>query len=76
MGSATCQLMATQAEPSPKSYETIFEKDVLVTMTDGVKLAADIYRPDSEAAFPALLVMRPYRKDVTTVSMAYRENWS
>src|SRR3989304_554696 len=40
------------------------EKNLLVAMRDGVRLAADIYRPDGEGRFPALLAMSPYGKDV------------
>lgn len=62
--------------PSPVSgYAIAFEKDVLITMSDGVKLAADIYRPEDEGSFPALLVMTPYRKDVIADSLAYHKNF-
>jgi uncharacterized protein len=39
------------------------QKNVYVVMRDGVKLACDIYRPDSDGKFPALLAMSPYGKE-------------
>jgi len=47
---ALCPLLSAQATeprfpgPAPK-YEVDIEKDVMVPMRDGVKLATDIYRP-------------------------------
>src|ERR1017187_10202126 len=43
-------------------------KDVMVSMRDGVKLAADIYRPTQngqllDGKFPVLLMRTPYNKD-------------
>ena len=40
------------------------EKDVLVGMRDGVRIAVDIYRPDASIQVPALLGYSPYGKDV------------
>lgn len=39
-------------------------KDVFVPMRDGVRLAVDIYAPDSEGRFPALLAQSPYGKEI------------
>jgi predicted acyl esterase len=36
-------------------YQIEGEKDVYITMRDGVRLAVDIFRPDAEGRFPALL---------------------
>ena len=48
---------------SPPQYRTRVEKNVWITMRDGVRLCADIYRPDAEGRFPALLSVSPYSKD-------------
>ena len=40
------------------------EKNVPVTMRDGVKLSADVYRPDSSAEYPVLLTRLPYNKEL------------
>ena len=46
------------------------EKDVMIPMRDGVKLAADIYRPAHdgkavEGKFPVILMRTPYDKETT-----------
>ena len=42
----------------------IEEKDVDVPMRDGVVLRANVFRPDSQGEFPAILLRTPYRKPV------------
>lgn len=42
----------------------IIEKNVPVTMDDGVKLLADVYRPGSTDRCPVLLTRLPYNKEV------------
>ncbi|HXY07248.1 MAG TPA: CocE/NonD family hydrolase [Terriglobales bacterium] len=54
-----------QTEPSYGVSET---KNVMITMRDGIKLAADIYRPTQngqliESKFPVILLRTPYNKD-------------
>jgi predicted acyl esterase len=49
---------------SKPQYRVKEEKNIFITMRDGVRLAADIYRPDAQGKFPALLSMSPYGKDV------------
>ncbi len=39
------------------------EKDVMIPMRDGVELAANISRPDSQSSFPVIIVRTPYDKD-------------
>ena len=41
----------------------IREKNVMVPMRDGVRLAADIIRPDRPGRFPVLVTRGPYGKD-------------
>ena len=48
------------AELSQPSYKVIEELDVKVTMRDGIRLSTNIYRPDAEGKFPALLTRTPY----------------
>jgi putative CocE/NonD family hydrolase len=62
-----------QAQPPPLSarpaeYEVVAEKNVMISMRDGVRLAADVYRParagkPASGRFPALLTRTPYNKD-------------
>jgi hypothetical protein len=55
-------------EGSPHSFDVTVERDVMVAMRDGTRLATDLYRPaiDGTAApgrFPALVERTPYLKD-------------
>ncbi len=52
-------------------FEVVVEKDHKISMRDGVKLAADVYRPAKggkpvAGKFPALLTRTPYNKDGTS----------
>lgn len=49
---------------APQYSGMIANRDVEVPMRDGKKLAVDIYRPDSEEKFPALLAFAIYNKDL------------
>lgn len=50
-------------------YKVKAEKNVYVKMRDGTSLAADIFHPDAEGKFPALLAMCPYSKEVQALSI-------
>jgi len=41
----------------------VLERDVGVTVRDGVRLSVDVYRPNRPGRFPAILEHIPYRKD-------------
>jgi putative CocE/NonD family hydrolase len=41
----------------------LLERDVGVTVRDGVRLSVDVYRPNRPGRFPAILEHIPYRKD-------------
>ena len=47
-------------EPSQPVYRVIEELGIKVAMRDGVRLSTDIYRPDAQDKFPALLLRTPY----------------
>jgi predicted acyl esterase len=49
---------------SSPSYGVKIEKDVMVAARDGVRLAADIYRPETGGKFPALLAFSPFSKEL------------
>jgi len=50
-------------EPSQPIYGTKVEgRDIMVPVRDGAKLAIDIYRPDAEGRFPALLAFSGHNK--------------
>jgi putative CocE/NonD family hydrolase len=50
--------MAQQSE-----YKVIREKNVMVPMRDGTRLATDIFRPDAPGRFPVLVNRGPYGKE-------------
>ena len=58
----------------------ISERDQPVTMRDGVKLRADVYRPPVEGRFPALLAFAIYNKDLQgpdyTASLPPQPSWA
>lgn len=56
-------------EVSQPIYKIREEKNVYVEMRDGVRLACDIYRPDAEGKFPALLSMCPYTKELESLKI-------
>jgi predicted acyl esterase len=52
----------------PQQFEITVSKNVMIAMRDGVRLAADVYRPSGngvpvEDRFPVLLERTPYNKD-------------
>ena len=48
---------------SQPRYDVKKEKNAVITVRDGTKLLADIYRPDADDKFSALLSYSPYGKD-------------
>ena len=52
---------------SKPKYSLKLEKDVKIPMRDGVLIATDIYRPDADGQFPALLSISPYGKGLQTL---------
>jgi uncharacterized protein len=57
-------------------YDVVMERNVMITMRDGVKLACDIYRPalngqEAEGKFPVLLERTPYGKDTVKYWVNY-----
>ncbi|HLZ90916.1 MAG TPA: CocE/NonD family hydrolase [Candidatus Acidoferrum sp.] len=55
-------LMALPGRLIAQNYAITVERNAVVTMRDGAKLRADIYRPKDEGKFPVLLVRTPYDK--------------
>ncbi len=49
---------------SQPKYGIKVEKDVFVQMRDGVKLAINVYHPDTKGKFPALLAIGGYGKEL------------
>ena len=51
-----------ESKLSQPEYKAIVDENVQIPMQDGVKLTADIYRPDAQGRFPALVLRTPYNK--------------
>ncbi len=57
----------SNAAPGTEAYEVAVERDVMIPVRDGVRLATDIYRPARagvavDAKFPVILERTPYGK--------------
>jgi putative CocE/NonD family hydrolase len=52
--------LALPGAAGAQTFSVRVERGVRAAMRDGVKLAADIYRPDADARFPVLLQRTPY----------------
>ena len=62
--------LARRARPlvtitDPPSEGVLVERDVAVSMRDGVQLRVDVFRPDIDRPVPVLLCAHPYGKDNT-----------
>jgi uncharacterized protein len=56
-------------EASQPRYSVTAHKNVMVKMRDGVAVAVDVYRPDAEGTFPALLSVSPLGKDAQSLNL-------
>ncbi|MCL4370890.1 MAG: CocE/NonD family hydrolase [Chloroflexi bacterium] len=55
----------------PALYETmVWDRDVMVRMRDGVHLCVDVYRPEAEDTFPALLSFAANNKALQSPDLA------
>src|SRR5579875_1834339 len=61
--------MPADPTPAPR-YAVRTERNVLIPMSDGTLIAADLHRPDAAGRFPVIMEYLPYRKDDI---MAYRQ---
>lgn len=59
-------------EVFPLPNDIIVERDVGVTMPDGIRLSANIFRPANNATLPVVLALTPYGKDVDVRELAER----
>jgi putative CocE/NonD family hydrolase len=52
---------------SQPHYEVTVDKQVMIPMRDGTHLAADIYRPNAEGCFPAVVERTPYNREESVI---------
>ena len=56
---------------SKAEYEVSVEHNVGIPMRDGLELATDVYRPDTEGGFPVILLRTPYKKEIYELQARY-----
>lgn len=54
---------------SRREYGIIEDRDVYVTLADGVKLNLDVFRPDSKGKFPALVAVSAFNKTIQSLRL-------
>ncbi len=52
-------------------YKVVIDKNVMIPMPDGTKLATDVYRPKSLDKFPVIIIRTPYNKTGTLQPYKY-----
>ncbi len=57
---------------SQPRHGMVEERDRMVGMRDGIRVAIDIFRPDGPGRFPALLSCSPYGKDIQKAAEVQR----
>lgn len=61
---------ANDGRVSDSTYAVKIEYNVMVPMRDGIRLSTDIYRPEAEGPFPALITRDPYGNGSDSSSVA------
>ncbi|MGD1049142.1 MAG: CocE/NonD family hydrolase, partial [Candidatus Krumholzibacteriaceae bacterium] len=56
---------------SQPKFDVSVEKNVMVSMRDGVKLATDVYKPSAAGKFPVILLRTPYKKDMSELKARF-----
>ena len=62
-------MFSTKWQTSPRKYAITIERDVAIPVRDGVTLDSDIFRPNAEEKFPALLAVHAYSKAAQSVQL-------
>lgn len=72
-GYADLLLPETPSDPllSKPTFPVKIEHAVMVAMRDGIKLAADVYRPNAEGKFPVILERTPYGRENALEANSY-----
>src|SRR5512135_1570902 len=60
-----------KAKGSQPIYQVKLEKDVYVPVRGGVRLCADVFRPDADGKFPALLAYGQYGKELEEIGLTF-----
>ena len=62
----TGAMFSPKWKTSERKYKFLEQRDVKIPMPDGVKLSCDLWRPDSEGKFPAILGFHCYHQSAQT----------
>ena len=57
------KVFSTKWQTSPRQYGIIIERNVAIPVREAVTLDSDIFRPDADGKFPALLAVHAYPKE-------------
>ena len=77
MGALVALLVLATAAPAaqkwtpydrPATNGMVTDKDVPITMRDGIILSANVYRPDKPGRYPVLITQTPYNKEAPLAS--------
>ncbi|TVR29109.1 MAG: CocE/NonD family hydrolase [Spirochaetaceae bacterium] len=60
-------------QTSERKHRVMVERELMIPMSDGVLLNADIWRPDCDGRFPVLLGLHPYDKRGQTAPLLPRD---
>ena len=55
-------MLSNDWQTSPRKYNVIIDRDVRIPVAGGITLDSDIFRPDEDGRFPAILAIHPYNK--------------
>jgi putative CocE/NonD family hydrolase len=56
---------------STAKYDVVEERNIMIPMRDGVKLATDIFLPKDEPKAPVILIRTPYKKEMVELQARY-----
>lgn len=59
-------MIAKKWKVSERQYSITEQRHVAIAMSDGIKIDANVFRPDSPGKFPALLGVHPYDNELQT----------
>ena len=52
-----------QVQETDGGYQLLVEQDIMIPMSDGIVLRANVFRPDASGTFPVIMTQGRYGKD-------------
>lgn len=56
-------MFSTTWQTSPRQYGVVRDRHAGITTSDGIRLDADVFRPEAEGRYPVILSLAPYPVD-------------